>query len=344
MTLEQLAALWRGHAGAAGQAFELAVVEAVNHGIPEVVVPLVESLRLLGIHDTQPPRMMVLGLEKVPVDQRDAAVATIAALLPDGAGLRTGLPGRPLQPQAVATRMMDSWPDQSRAAGEPAPRGDEKPHGVTDELRDPDSFYTEQSQLARADALLYTNRAMVPVSMKINQKEVQQGSARHGWRDVPLWITRAPKCRSATSVYKQPSAKVTMVVVELADNRWTRCFETALTIIESVLVRVDRGRATPASAKGFSSRDITSPAALAYKRLVRQANRPIESITEELRRGVHPSVELSMRSLILATPIETSLPAVDELTLMEAWQAEAAGGGIYRGPHHLFFQGDRSRG
>lgn len=342
VTLRQLAALWRGHHGAAGQAFELAVVEAANRGVPEVVDPLVEALRLLDIHESRPPKMMLLGLEKVPAAHRDAAAANIVAILPEGAVLRTKQRGRPLSRQTVAARLTDArWSDMAAgggptdaAAADPAVGAESRPHAMGE-----GSHFTEQDQLARADALLYAGQVIVGVSMKINRQALMQGSSKYGWLNVPLWITRGPKSRFDTKVYHQPGAKVHMVVVELADNRWTRCFDTALLILEDVLSRVDRGHYARADAVNGIRMLGNNPTAQVTQRLVKQADQPIDSITRQLRE-VHPTVEQHLASRIMAAPLETTLPTLADSALLDAWHAHGEAGGIYKGPHHLFFQGD----
>src|SRR5699024_10282584 len=107
-------------------------------------------------------------------------------------------------------------------------------------------------------------------------------SARDGWRDVPLWITRGPRMLRTTAVYKQTRAKVPMVVVELADNRWTRCFETALQIFEVVLHRVDRGRSPSQLMQSGTPRSLgpgwmNDSSTQVIQRLTRQADQSIES-------------------------------------------------------------------
>lgn len=66
VTLAQAAHLFGPHVGLARQAFQLAVVEAVNAGVPAAADPLRESLRRVGVTGREPMRMVALGLDRLP--------------------------------------------------------------------------------------------------------------------------------------------------------------------------------------------------------------------------------------------------------------------------------------
>ncbi len=66
VTLAQAAHLFGPHVGLARQAFQLAVVEAVNAGVPAATDPLRESLRRVGVTGREPMRMVALGLDRLP--------------------------------------------------------------------------------------------------------------------------------------------------------------------------------------------------------------------------------------------------------------------------------------
>ncbi|WP_205473250.1 hypothetical protein [Nocardioides sp. SYSU D00038] len=66
VTLAQLATLFRPHVRLTDQAFELALVEAANAGVPAAVEPLREGLRRVGVTGREPLRVVALGLDKLP--------------------------------------------------------------------------------------------------------------------------------------------------------------------------------------------------------------------------------------------------------------------------------------
>lgn len=333
VTLKQLAALWRSHDGAVGQAFELAVADAVGHGVPEVVEPVRDALTRLGIHEAGPLQMILFGLEKVPVDQRDVAAASLLARIPEGAVLRTGQRGRPLTPTTVADRLTRaSWPTTPAPAGADAPTADRAGGYHARNLAKAES-HAAVSQLPRADALLVAGRKMVCVSMKVSSYPVFHRSNQYGWRDVPLWITRARPGEGPTQVRTQAGARVPMVVVSLADNRWTQCFERALRVLEEVLLAVDLGRPPV----GVSTR-LGGSIDQVTRLLVKRAHLPVRTIAEELR-DVHPAVGSVMGEQIAAVPAAASLTVVDSPAVVRAWEVEGRAGGVYTGQQHLFFGG-----
>ncbi|MGY1635431.1 hypothetical protein ACI78V_02105 [Geodermatophilus sp. SYSU D00742] len=98
LTVGQLAALLRTHRGSAGQGFELAVADALNAGVPGVVVPVRDALERVGVPMTE-PRAVVMGLEKTA---NPAVLAAVVAEAVAGRRLRTGrVGGQPLAARAV---------------------------------------------------------------------------------------------------------------------------------------------------------------------------------------------------------------------------------------------------
>ncbi|WP_340539835.1 hypothetical protein [Nocardioides sp. GXZ039] len=67
-SLADAARLFRPHVGLSTQAFRLAVVEAVNAGVPAAADPLRDALRRLGVTGREPLVMVDLGLDRVPGD------------------------------------------------------------------------------------------------------------------------------------------------------------------------------------------------------------------------------------------------------------------------------------
>lgn len=161
-TVAQLAALLRSHDGQRGQAFELAVADALNCDIPHVVDPVRQALAHAGA-PMQTPRAVVMGLEKVG---DPLAFAQAVADAVGGRTLRTGRRGRPLRASAAVTRLLE---------------------GGT-------SITSSREELAFADLLVFDEDgdAVVTASVKIRIS---------GWAMPPfparLWIVGASSVRQA---------------------------------------------------------------------------------------------------------------------------------------------------
>jgi hypothetical protein len=316
VTLRQMAALWRAHPGLAGQAFELAVADAVEQGVPEVVDPLREALRLLGATAEGPLGMKVLGLEKVRSERRDAVVRELLYELPADAVLRTGRPGRPPRAATVVERMSTaSWAGM-RQHVEDLP---EVPAPMT-RMRGQDEL-TRVSQLGRADALVYTSTDLFAASLKVNAMHVRRQSC--GWRDVPLWVTRRADRDVRTSVTVIKDALVPMVVVSYGDNRWTDAFEEALEVLESTLrnLDLDLGRFGP-----------QHPIS---RRLAQLADVPLLQLCQELRQ-VHEVVGEQFSGRLVVDSHDADLAVVGGGGLGRAWEVQADVGNVILGQRHLF--------
>lgn len=128
VTLAELATLFRPHVDLSAQAFELAVVESVNAGVPAAVDPVRDGLRRVGVTGRDPIRVVALGLDKLPPRARQAFWE----------GVRTS---------DTVTAVVDAV--SSRRPGEHG-----RPHDVSG---------LDRSQLARADALAVAGGRTTPL-------------------------------------------------------------------------------------------------------------------------------------------------------------------------------------
>ncbi|MCY7395299.1 MAG: hypothetical protein LH468_03940 [Nocardioides sp.] len=135
VTLAQLATLFRPHVGLSGQAFQLALLEAVNSGVPAAVDPVHEGLRRVGVTGREPLRMVALGLDKLPPRARASFWATARS-------------------STTVTAVVDAL-----AGGR---RGDGRSHDVSG---------LDRGELARADALLLGGGRMTPVVLSTRPQD-----------------------------------------------------------------------------------------------------------------------------------------------------------------------------
>lgn len=298
VTLQQLAALSRGHAGTAGQAFELAVADACNAGHPDVVKLLREALEhVVAAPLEEPPRMTVLGLEKVPAVRRAGLAEELLGSLPSGGVLRTGRPGRPLGAERAVQRLTtSSWSSMS-----------------PDDDRD-------VSQLARADALLTSGSHIAAVSLKLTPTDLRRHSA--GWKDVPIWVTRS--LWGTPEVRVSESSSHPMVVVHLArqGNFWG-AFEGALRALDDALLLIDRGA-------------LVGPKSPLVQGLSVRRAQPIAQIAADLR-DVDPAVDAAFGRRIVTASRRKSVLTADLPGLARAWKEDAKSGNLLVGQAHLFF-------
>lgn len=299
VTLQQLAALSRGHAGTAGQAFELAVADACNAGHPDVVKLLREALEhVVAAPLEEPPRMTVLGLEKVPAVRRAGLAEELLSSLPSGGVLRTGRPGRPLGAERAVQRLTTtSWSSMS-----------------PDDDRD-------VSQLARADALLTSGSHIAAVSLKINPVDLRRHA--EGWKDVPIWVTRSfwgPPAVTASTRSAHP-----MVVVQLAGRGgFYDAFARALKVLDDTLREVDGGHRV-------YERD---PLVLG---LIARKTQPIAQVAADLRQ-VNPVVQSAFGDGIRTASARRGVLTADVPLLKRAWLDDAETGHLVVGQAHLFFR------
>ena len=111
VTLQQLAPVPHlQHNGTAGQAFELAVADAVTAQDPEVTGLIRAGLRRLNLSGDGPLKHVggFLGMEKVPLEQRDDFWGQVLEVLPPGGRFRTGRPGRPPNAATAIERLAAS--------------------------------------------------------------------------------------------------------------------------------------------------------------------------------------------------------------------------------------------
>lgn len=305
VTLTQLAALHREHHGTAGQAFELAVADACNAGVPQVTQPLLEALQLLGVSPDAPPRMQVLGLEKIPALYAAEIADQLRTQLPADGMLRTGTPGRPANVDTVLARLTQTnW------------RSVPKPNG----------YEPQVSQQPRADAMLVSGLAMALVSIKLRETAV----FRPGWAGVPIWITLDPG--SPTQVYRRNEARCPTVVVKLGQGAWSTAFYEALNLLDVVARDVDLGHSTPRRGGRPWGNPIAAPIAFQLGKL---RDEPIGAVAHELRR-VHPAVleQAEVDAAVGRSVLE--IPILDAVGLHRGWQNESDHGALFAGQRHLF--------
>lgn len=310
VTLAQLAGLVRSHHGTAGQAFELAVADAIEEGVPEVVEPVTEALRRLGVRDAEEVRMLVLGLEKVPREVAVKFYADLGEMLPTDARLHTGRSGARAHQQTVLRRLAEAtWAT----------------------LRDSDAEHDELrrrpvSQLGRADALLYTPTALVPASLKINSSYLDPW----GWRDVPVWITTAG-WRGGHTVRRVDRAQHPTYAVELGSDEWLPVFKHGLEAVDLALAYADKGRQLPRMHP--FTRTAAGPIA---RRMVQLADMPIADIVRQLR-AVDPLVTELFAERTWTRKSDTEVSVLDAKPLVNAWRQAAEDAAVIRGQQHLFY-------
>lgn len=319
VTFRQLAALWRSHQGTAGQAFELAVADAVERRVPEVVQPIAEGLRLLNIADADQFQMVVLGLEKVPADQAERFYTDLGRLLPNEARMRTGKPGRPAKLGTVLERLASSsW--TSMRVENPFARS-----GLSGRVERAERHL---SQLGRADALLFTPSTVVPASLKIRCAAVE----RYGWKDVPMWISTA-RLPGRAQTRRVPGTHP-LVSVELCPGQWVRHFEMALDVLDEALEFADLGKS---ARRGSMISLLYSPRDHLVRMLRLRSNQSIAEIVHQLR-AVEPGVLDLFQAQTEATRVSAKVPLLGAKPLVNAWREDAAGAAVVVGQQHLFFK------
>lgn len=296
VSLRQLAALHRPHRGTAGQAFELAVADACNSGVPEVAGAFREAFRLLGYVDGGEPRVTVLGLEKVPADRASEVADHLRRQLPQNGVLHTGLRGRPASVETVVRRMTEaSWIDIQRATGESI----------------------RASQLPRADALVAIGSRMVAASFKIRPTAIY----RPGWSGVPIWVSLMPG--SSTSVSIVERADYPTVAIYLGQSYWLTSFYDALDVLDRALTGIDlRPRAVAAA----------SPLT---RQLRLMRNEPISEVAAKLR-AVHPDIRSLAFSDTSVAIAPFTAPVAEASALHAGWGNASANGELFMGQRHLF--------
>lgn len=332
LTLRQLASLHRSHRGLAGQAFELAVAQAVNDGLPHVTEPLRATLRLLGLPHTGPMSMVLLGLEKVDPQDKTFVYDTIRGQLHPGAVLRTGAPGRPMTADSALARIAaSSWRqlrEEERLARQNEDRcallGDGS-FFVTPRTTDPARMQaaiaraTAVSQLPRADALVIVGDALVPASLKINRAAV----SRLGWKDVPLWVTMSIAAhRYPGGAELSTGALCPTGIAHLWSNvGYLSSLRAALKVVDAVCAAVDLGHPLPYQAG-------SAPARLA-RQLIRRADDSIEDTVSYLRTRPDPRFLDIVGETFTATPTPTSVPVLDNPTITGNVRSAAAAGEVF---------------
>jgi hypothetical protein len=157
ITLRKLSHLTRPHTGVRGQAFEIAVAEAINAGDAEVADLVQQGLRHVNLR-ADAVRAHLFGAERLG-DERLAG--HLRSVLDPAAHLRTGDRGRPFRLGGI----LDTLAEEGFRAGVPA----------------------RLEKLPKADLFLEPvgGRGAVAASLKVNPNAI----AAAGWPGVPLWIT-----------------------------------------------------------------------------------------------------------------------------------------------------------
>jgi hypothetical protein len=332
VTLAQLAAVLTPHHGLVGQSFEFAVAAAVQSQVPAVVEPLADALRLLGHPVSEPVGMLLLGLEKLSATDRDRACRIVRAKLPADGVVRTGGRGRPMSAATAIERLSGaSWAELRRQeqaiAAERAATG--SPGHATVQVR------TVVSQLPRADALVFSGKAIVPASLKVNALTAYRH--RRGWKDVPLWITRRPGTSgrpAATSrVRVHSGAVVPMVEVALGapvfDNAGE--FFHAVGLVDALLRDARLGRASGQLARLFSGREPAS-------RTSAQAhlNGPLADLLVQLRRGSPAELTSAVAALIDTRDATRTISVLDDPAITTTYTHLASEGALFTLHEHLY--------
>lgn len=303
VTMRQLSALQRPHAGTAGQAFELAVSDAVEAQNSEVCGALRTALRQLNIPVEGRLGMVVLGLEKVQPDRRDDFWAGVRRQLPEDGVLRTGGRGRPRSVTTALAQLQEAnWKSMRDQA-------DQEP----------------VSQLARCDAFITCGSVVVPVSFKINPW------AARVWKDVPLHITGRhtnmpgpPRVGPPPSyMARNASGAWPAVLITFGGSIWYASFIAALATVDEVLDRLDGRPAPRRSRKGALTEG-----------LVRSADLTIAEVCEMLRK-MPPQME-ELAAGVQAVRTSDTFPVADNKDLLQEWQDDGGLGRILNGQGHLF--------
>jgi hypothetical protein len=313
ITLGQLAHLRRWQPGVAGQSFEIAIADSVNAGISEIVNPIRQALRLLNINSDGPIGMVLLGLEKVSPDDRRAMYDLLSRQLPIHGRLRGGGPGRPPTAATALKRLSDlTWHSM---------RAEEERYSSADAPQPPRAAV---SQLGRADALLYCGTAIVPVSMKIRGTAVD----RHGWRDVPLWITTTTLTRS--DAYRSPTALCPTAVVRLArTDFYASAFLRTVEAVDNLLSSIDRDL--------WPVRQFAPSAVQLLCRHLRPfVDRPLRDALEYLRTRAHPAVAEIFGDPVRAEDTIIKVPTLNNPVVQQAFTDQATDRQLFTVQNHLW--------
>lgn len=317
VTLEQVAALFRPHNGTAGQAFELAVADAINAGVAEVLDPVRQALQLLNVPSEGRIRMLCLGLEKVPSEARAEFWAEVGSLIDDDTVLRTGQRGRPAKLATVIGRLCQStWSEMG---------GFDRNAGYTGDER------AQVSQLGRADALLYGEGWMTPVSLKINERHIISP-----WLDVPLWITTSTM--HATKVYKRESHGINrppQIVVTLSTDGWAGLFANAVDAVLIASRGIDRGQSPGRLRAPTGTPTERGMFRAAVQRLWQRRGDTVAAICNSLR-DIDPAVVELFGQSVESSPTVATARLLDTAVAEELWTPSGSGAQLVVGQAHLF--------
>lgn len=330
VTLQQLAPLQLIHSGTAGQAFEIAVADAVIAGEPEVTGLIRTGLRLLNLAGDGPLGMVVLGMEKVPANRREAYWDDVRSVLPPESFFRTGMRGRPGNADAKIAQLAETTTRDLQR-----PR-----HGQSGGPAEHVALRDRYSQLGRADALVVCGSDLVAASLKINHL----ASRSEAWRDVPLWIVGGPE--AGVERARDERLKSPRVTVTLPYQGWFAVFRDALEAVDLALREINRDRAIPeppfpwSSSPRFTS-NLLSPnthmriGSVVARTLWQLRREPIAEVTTELRRGVHQELREAAGDFEVGRD-RVELTSLDVPIVVEGWQAESEEARVFVTQGHLF--------
>lgn len=306
ITLRQLALLTRSHYGQAGQAFEIAVADACNASVESVVEPIQRALHAMGLVSPDPPRILLLGLEKVHPSNRDAFYRAVFETLPDELKLTTKSVGRPMSATAMLEQISRmNWRSLNEdAIGARPIDGTQAPRWQT-------------SQMGRADAIVYTSDYMTLASLKIQQRDIDP----LGWKHVPLWITVGGK--RPIRPQQQAARCPTYIAALRPDSLALVAFRAALAVLDAVVARLGKIRPiAPGAAVPPPGTNTTNE--MVYDSLVRtlvaRADQPVEQILADLHESVHPGVREMIEPQFTLRATLAVVPILDNSAARAAWK------------------------
>ncbi len=223
MKLSHLAHLHRPHRGAAGQAFELAVSDAVNQQIPDVV----DTLRLALRPSASKPRTAAdgaarLGDSSLP-SRRNRSVQSSRSSSPTAASCAPAPPGgHRRSPRRWRSWSQHSWTDMGGAEND-----------------------------GHAASSPAATRSWSPQERRAGQHEDQplHHEVSHTWRDVPLWISAHTWRHTRPALEGHPHMVVKVDVPRATLRRSTSPWVTATGCALSPMRSSSSTRCWPASTR-----------------------------------------------------------------------------------------------
>ncbi|GAA5144143.1 hypothetical protein GCM10023340_11250 [Nocardioides marinquilinus] len=239
VTLGQLAPAFAPHVPLAAQAYRLAVLEAVNAGVPAAADPLRDALRRLGVTGREPLVMVALGLDRVGADGGG-----------DG--------GKQFWQQARTSTTVTALVDAVMAH-----------HG--DSHRAGDVSRLDRRQLARADAVVLAGGRATPVALGTAP------SGGGSWLPIPVALTRPAAARRPERGGDRGDKGPRTHEVPLRGEGWTEVFDTALDAVGAAMQQIDQGARSRGRAHGTADA-LANRLAAARKRTVAEVVESLRDI------------------------------------------------------------------